>query len=723
MAPEYSEVPTSQPHERSQHPVSPLSSVGSRRQSPFLDRSSPQSVASPAFGRRQDSHMGLLGPNQTPRNTNAGLGVFEPNRRSMIARTPKPWWKKLFRSKWAMLICLAYGVAGALGHHFLYWHLNGREARDQQWWLRLGQFISFNAKAGFVLAVIMAHQQAAWRAVGQQRFSVKTVDALFGAAHDITEIFHTEAWKRCWVVMFLALYFWVSPLVVIFTSATLNVVSRTTSQDTMCPSVRTLNFSHEENNNWRDPNRAGKENLMGLSVSLWNETASPDEDPDYFDYWDSPSKQFSAIAFKVFYGEMAVQKDNVAMDICGAGWNCTTTINFVGPGYKCDQLAKDKDDEVTEWAGVKAPFNVSDFAPLGNHTYWAVADQGEYKGQINSGSGGHPKKDKPYPKNLGAFKTEPIIWLGYAAVDNVTEQHPENRSAPGWDEAYTPTIFACEHYETNYTVNMSWTGGLQTYNVTKRDYLRKVVNTTYLGNNAKDGLLDKTLATPEENYVFPQDIRNYRRTAAYHSIGKKLRDLINGYIQMPTHNSNSEVFTSRLIDRHDYLAVPDFQKKLQEVYEDILISLFSDPQMLAVAWAADPSKQSGVGAGDSDTNYPCMRQRTANQFHYQWEVLFPVYLASFIIATFGVAYGIFAMAQDGVDEQRETTFSSIAGATKGVSLDQKEDRDTKIKCWPVEERPGSRAYEFRVEERPASEIFRPRSTDKNGYSVRASGEA
>ncbi|KAH7131004.1 hypothetical protein EDB81DRAFT_905796 [Dactylonectria macrodidyma] len=687
---------------------------------------SPYTPSSPVFRSRHDSQINpLIQSDRPPQAKMTGRRVLQPSKTSIHAARPPSFWDTLLHSKWSMVICLAIGVAAALGHHFLYWHLDGREAINQQWWLRLGQFISFCAKAAFVLALLMAHSQAAWREVGLRSYSVKAVDSLFGAAHDATELFSREAWKKSWLVMFLAIYVWASPLVVIFSSATLNVVAETKREETMCPSVRTLNFSHEETNDFRYINIPEGQELRSLSFSLWNTTTPSPDDEGHIDYWTKTSDQFASIAYKVLYGKDAIAREDVALEVCGPGWNCSTTINFVGPGYKCEQLASGDDTEIKQFNGTSAPFNLTDIAPRGNLTYFAVADEGDYDPQqINSGEAGIPVDlEPPFPKNLGAFRTEPVIWLGYASVENLTVKHPDlNDGSDEWNKAYEPVVFACDHYELNYTVNLNYTGGLQSYEVVKRDYLHKIVDTKFVrGEDADDGTLDETKAVPEENYVFPADIANYRRTAAYHSMGKQLRDLIHGDIKIPGTITESKVIPSRLIDRHEWLPVPNLQEEVRRLYEDIIISLFSDPQMIAVSWASDASKRSGVAVGGEDTNHPCLRQQTGNFFFYQWQVLLTVYTISLVIATVGVVSGFLAMHKEGFQEQREMSFSSIAESTNGAKIFREVDKDTMIRYVRVDGHGGESVYQFEREDGRYESSSRSDIGDKNRSSVREVG--
>ncbi|KAJ4251510.1 hypothetical protein NW762_011497 [Fusarium torreyae] len=620
-----------------------------------------------------------------------------------------PRWATVLRSKWVMVACLLIGVASATGHHLLYSHLHDRQAESQDWWLRLGQSLSFVAKASFVIAVSMAHQQVVWRAVSQQGYSVHAIDSLFGAAHNAIELFNMEAWRKSWLAMLLAIYIWASPFVVIFTSATLRVVLH---HEKSCFSVRTLNFALDAKKTWSDTKHAEGETVNGGRLSWYQDATVARDDSDSFDYWIEPSEQLNLIASTVIAGGQVLLRENVATDICGQGWDCSTVVKFTGPGYKCQQLAKGINSTIDTFDGQEAPFNLSKLLPIGESTYYTEAKIGEYAvRQINRNSStGRPTP--PFPETLGAFKTEPVIWLGYVTVDNITAVRVKNSSEDGWEYDYTPVISACEHWEIDYSVNFTYTSGLQSYNITRRDYLRKVINTTYVDNSTNDGTYDKTVAQPKENYVFPRDWKNYQRIGAYHTLGKKLRDLLHGNLNPKNYTEHSKIVESKLVRRHEYLPIPNFEAKIRHLYEDLLISLLVDPELLVVAWASEPSKMSGTGNGGQDMEYPCIRRSTDGYFLYRWKVLVTVYAVCFLVAAVGVAYGMMAMWQDGVEELREMTFSSIVEATRRVDLGAQGHKGKRIKAWLIEEGQGGRLYEFRAED--FDEHDRNETSRKNG---------
>ncbi|KAF5659589.1 regulator of G signaling [Fusarium heterosporum] len=101
------------------------------------------------------------------------------------------------------------------------------------------------------------------------------------------------------------------------------------------------------------------------------------------------------------------------------------------------------------------------------------------------------KDGPPTPKDIGAFKNEPMMWIGYARVNDEEAKLPTSGDREGWDKAYTPVF--------NYTY------GVQSYKTKKCDYVRKVVNTTYTSveRSSREGSVMR--AIPESNYMHPDN--------------------------------------------------------------------------------------------------------------------------------------------------------------------------------------------------------------------------
>ncbi|CEI66621.1 hypothetical protein FVEN_g10181 [Fusarium venenatum] len=673
----------------------------------------PSAPHAPGSGRpqpyREDSQASLLMSGDGPRNPpphmpQAGQGPPPP--------TPPhnnkfwDWWHHNWRPSWSMYILVLSGIAFAIGHHFYYDALHGKVANDQQGKLRYGALLAFLSKACFLNAVVLAFRQRVLMMIRRKMLTLATLDSLFAASEDLTALLNWEAWVNAKFAMALTIFIWTSPLIVIFTSYTLTVRPQRKDEMTRCPNARTLNFEHEEVVYWRDPVKVN--NYFETSVSVWNTTAAGDSinktNPNEFDYFTSNSQQFESIALKTAYAQQAIMRPNAPEEICGAGWNCSYTIEFTGPGYKCTNLASGVRADVKKLGNAKCPFDTNALAPLGNYTYYAMLDRGDYENpQIPADIGGRPKQKPPYPKNLGAFRTEPILWFGYAEVDDREKSQPSDPGKGDWYKAYTPTIFGCEHYQTEYKVQLNYTGGVQSHNVTSRKFVKKVIDTTFVpGKKDPDKRLkDRTVAEPEENYVYPQNITDYRLTAAYHAVGSQLRTILNGTTTMPHFIVNSKILQTRLVDRLNYLPVKNFPLEVQRFYEEILISFLSDPQMSAVSWAAKPSNYSGKFKSGKGLDYPCVKWQERNSFFYNYAQLWAVYAISIGITILAVASGVAAMEENAI--MRSLSFSAILAASRASSLDklrweqEAELKSRKIGFGVVADPTGERTYSFGVE--------------------------
>ncbi|KAG4287396.1 hypothetical protein FPRO06_05048 [Fusarium proliferatum] len=623
---------------------------------------------------------------------------------AFMKRRSDDFWKawQVYRHKpWNMCLLVLIGTLFAVGHHLFCLRLNGKEAMNQSLMLRYGTIVAFCAKASLGTAVTIAFHQRAWKVVRNKTARVETIDSIFTANSDIFSLFTWGSIRKAKIGTLLALYCWLTPLVVVLTSETLSVFVGVFEETTTCTSIRTLNFENEEKVYWRNPQKIDDQFLV--SMSLWNSTfdnSVSDFKGEYFDYYTYPSRQVdNFIATKsMLMGEAIVRKES-AVEICGEGWNCSYVINFIAPGYKCEELAYGVNSEVKKLGNATAPFNTSVLAPMGNLTYCAVNDRGEYGNpQMVSYPGGRPKHRPPYPDNFGAFRTEPVMWIGYATVDDLSVPQPETPGTEQWKDAYTPVIIGCEHYEVNYTAQFNYTGGAQFVDIQKREYLRKVVDTTYILERDPDKRLkDRTQAVPESNYILPTNVKKYRRTAAYHSIGFMLRQWLNGTTTMPHYNVNSELLYTRLITPVNYLPIKNFRQGIQSLYEDMIISLFAERSFSVVSWAAN-GKPSGIAKGGPSTAYPCRRERIATFFHYNMAQLLGVYAASIFLAGIGVLLGLQAYLEEGA--MRDMKPSSIIEASRASSLDvlgARQGGGVKIGYGLVHEEAGRSVRSFGVE--------------------------
>ena len=470
---------------------------------------------------------------------------------------------------------------------------------------------------------------------------------------------------------------------VILTGNTLLVEPSTAVFESFCPGVRTLNFTKEEEYEWRDPPRIGQR--YETPLSFVNTTKrSESEPPGWFDYYTEPHPALQQTSMVGAYLEQAVMRKNAQIDTCGSGWNCTFVINFTAPAYKCTELASgvgSKAKNLTQESGSMAPpFDTDIIVPTGKYSYYAFNTGGDYSmtQTENAGIGGIPNTPPPHPKNLGAFRTEPVIWIGYAELTDPSKPAPHGPSSPGWDTAFIPKLFACENYESSYTVRVSYMEGTQLINTTKLTFHRPVINTTFIPHvDANDGTADNVTAVPESNYILPINKAPYRRASAYHSLGLLLRTFLNGTISIDQDRDlvmpivATSAIQTRLIDPHkNYSPRPNLQSLIQPFYEDIILSMLSQPQFTPVVWAAKPDEQTGQAVKDEDGyRFPCSKSRTRIMYKYHARDLWIVYSIAIALALVGVVTGTRAMGDSG-GGLRDTKWSDIVAATRGPALDK-----------------------------------------------------
>ncbi|KAI0152659.1 hypothetical protein GGR57DRAFT_469881 [Xylariaceae sp. FL1272] len=589
--------------------------------------------------------------------------------------------RKLLQHPVTMYLLYLLGILGAISHHLYYNSLDGEPADDQLNKLRYGVVLAFTAKAGLVTAVVISFKQRIWHTMRNKVLSVDALDSLFAATDSFAAMFNVEVYKHAKIAMLLAIFVWGTPLLLVITSTTLTVSMPI--QNGTCLGVQTLNFSQEESNNWRNPTYI--DGFEKIPLSIWNTTApwyvdpfSQEPRPDWFDFYNGPGETYTQLAGYATYSKKPIMRDTPIADICGSGWSCSYTIQFNGPGYNCKEVASGAGSLVQSLGDQKPPegFTTDLLLPNGDSSYNVYALGAEYSKHQVAGEVsyfGKPLSDPPYPKTLGAWRAEPVIWFGY--VMKVADGPlPNNSSVPGWNESFVPKVLACENWETAYTVQFNHTEAGQTIQVKSRQYLHKLINTTWdQSKDAIDGTNDNITAYPASNYVFPASLGLYRRISAFHSLGLVFRSWINGTIySMPINEPIlfTNAIDTKLVDMTPYhLPDSNVPALLQSLFEDMLLSLLSDPQYLAVVWAADPSVKVGQNRTDERFVYPCTKTRNQNVFQYHVLDLWTVYGLAIILAGACVLVGRHAVRANDGGTLRDTKFSTIVAATRERGLD------------------------------------------------------
>ncbi|KAF9876655.1 hypothetical protein CkaCkLH20_06063 [Colletotrichum karsti] len=615
----------------------------------------------------------------------------DSDRYAQTEQSYKPrWWDKgyllqeLWTSSWNMYLFLLVGICFAIGHHVYYRSLEKMIVYndEQLTTLRYGTALAFAAKASLVAAVLLAFREQIWYTCSTKFLRVTTLNDMFAAPETPLSLLNLEFLWKAKIPAALVLYCWLSPLSVILTTSTLIAVPSQEVHNTTCPGVRTLNFRFEDNTNWRNGGKIAS--LDQQSLSWWNETSKDEFDPNFFDYYTSMSDNAKELLQASTYLQRPIFDQDNTFEVCERGWNCTVEISFVGPTYNCSTISRGVGGAEgpgflqQENGKSMIPFNMSMLAPVGNFTYIAQTMHGEYAyPQMDAVfSGGIPKMAPPFPAHLGVFRTEPIIWIGYAEMNksyNATEF--QNRTTDVRNSAaFTPVVIACEHYEANYTAEIAYRDGMQIPTIKSKKLISPIINTTYVPElEANDGTMDKTVAVPQSNYIFPRDLKTYRRTAGYHSMGLFLRRKLNGTIQGAGLKEDSQVLYTSLIDHRFHFVRRNIIPLIEAWYGNLLMSMFARPRFQAVVWAARTDEQTGTrktGFGpESDYLYSCTRSRPAVRYHYRTRILVSVYGILIFLALLGVTAGAVAIRRNG-GVSKGTGFSNIVEATRGPTLDR-----------------------------------------------------
>lgn len=160
---------------------------------------------------------------------------------------------------------------------------------------------------------------------------------------------------------------------------------------------------------------------------------------------------------------------------------------------------------------------------------------------------------------------------------------------------------------------------------------------------------------PAEHHILPgQSPGNYKLVAVYHALGALMRNFLRGEIvnQNPRIVTKSDISETRLLDPKTSYPVPNLMEELQNFFEDMIITLLSEPHLVVA----------------DKTSVDCEKSRTENVYVYMREGLWIGY-AIVVCVTFGfIIIGIWSIYQNGVASG--TTFSRIMVTTRNPTLDR-----------------------------------------------------
>ena len=584
----------------------------------------------------------------------------DPMTERLIAHraTQSARWQIHWRSPALMVFAFFMGIVFALLQHFLYSFLHHRREDDEDKkfrWVLWGRVLAYLSKVAFGGCVVLVFRQRLWRTFRERALTVLSIDQLFGATEDPSLFTNWEAVSNAPVLVVIAMTIWLIPLATIIFSPGALTFGTFLHRESIELAVPTLNFSTESAKDWRYPVKMADNVTKKKSVMYYNTTDKAGTAPGWFDYYDQPSAELVRIALLLAYSNMdhPNARQDARRHACGGRYNCTYEQSFIAPGYQCEDIADD--NRLNE---LNAPFNLSKMAPQGRTAYYAEVNIGDYArpqpGEFQKDNGGVPIG--PALPDLGFLKSEPILWVGYSRNSSIPLS-ADDPLAAAWTHRFDPRIVRCVHMETNYTVK--WRFIEPWFNATtSREHLRPIVNTTITSSSHGGATNAPPAPFPAENFISPRvDIALYKKTAAYHAIGAMFRTFLRGHVDMepplpgPHYTQVHSDVTKTRLTNSDAEPRPHLAAEIEAFYTDLILSLFSAPEMLVI---------------DSELR-TVHRSQLQSSFVYVplrlWQCYAPVILTTLVILVFGLR----TVRQDGTTFS--TGFSRILVTTRNTTLD------------------------------------------------------
>ncbi|KAK3988757.1 hypothetical protein QBC44DRAFT_397734 [Cladorrhinum sp. PSN332] len=503
---------------------------------------------------------------------------------------PKPWYSRIFAAffgrdqdpQWSVhwflpLVMSLFYISGALfavGHHFYY-----------------------------------RSQKGANCTLKKKPLKISTIDAVFVGSQNPIGAFNLEFLTKASSQFLLAAVCWLLPLSAITSPSSLVAVPASSITRERCsdvPAVHFLNYNDYDEGGNLDQ---GKDHLS--QVYYWHH----EESIDVVTY-DMPSFEIESIAAQANPSDGPLLSRNP----CPAGTNCTYSIPFDGPAYRCeDQI--DFDGSTGQTLELFPPRNVLIYSAsliqstqnlngLGIPVEWSNMT----------------KTDPMY----GVFTKSYPIWIGY--VQNTTRPY-KGPNDTMWPYELERKTIKCTLNYAEYDVKLSFRGGRQFVDETNIDHKRPL-------------LLDGEQTSPQN--------KSYDQFSAYHTLGFLFHKFISHEIMQVNASTypwpSSGIAQTALIDKQTYMPLDNFPRLLENKFTDLLLSLLTSQQFSL-----------------NLTDVPCTVERPIQVWQYHPFWLLMTYGIAAGVALLAVATGVYAFVEIGYG--MDTVFSTVLAVTRSKELD------------------------------------------------------
>lgn len=330
-----------------------------------------------------------------------------------------------------MVVLWLAGLALAVGHHTYYVSMDGKNAEDQRWVIRVGTGFAFLVKACFAASLGIAIKQLVWAILRRRFMSLRGIDALFAITTDPAAFFVQDIWLSMPGLVLLAVLLWGIPLAAIVTPAAISVTTLTTQSNQSC-NIPVLNFEKRFDWKYRTPQSAlanYNETIYGLGIRPPLSDYGPDEEGnDVADPWKygGPTPVAEKLLRKVVIGQEILPFPS----ICGP--NCTYETTTPGVGYNCSRIS----------------FNSAEAA---------------------------------YINSTDAYRKSSYIYIGILFNNRqlvaLAEQR-EHRDRPISDDEY----FQCQPHRVTYRINVTFINDIRHLQVIDEEFLERVPWPMFPGN-------------------------------------------------------------------------------------------------------------------------------------------------------------------------------------------------------------------------------------------------
>ncbi|KAB5571774.1 hypothetical protein GE09DRAFT_1185340 [Coniochaeta sp. 2T2.1] len=530
-----------------------------------------------------------------------------------------------------MIFLALGGLFGALGHHLYNVYLDGREVFDAQWPQRWGVALAFFIKMMLGASVQTAFKQRAWLTIKKRPFKVKTLNSIFHACYDPAEFLDKDLFYGAFLPAALALLIWFLPLSAIATPSTLTVQDGNKTAPAVCGNVSVLNFNRENGfdmNVWdRDLDKNG--------LSFWREFDNSTS------FYDGPSMDLRRIFSLAMLSTNPLQPNRQPttenpsgnpvyvnplqpVNPCPSGSNCTYSVTFSGPSYKCEER-----DEF----GGNTKLKKSQLVPNGDLLYISYSSYEE-------DDIGRPLDwniTMPDYNNTGIWRNEPTLWFGYVWNTSIPATAED---AKLWDTdkfryKMEQHVLECTLYNATYHFGLGFFSslmGVQNFSIVPHRPLH----------------VDGEIMAPW--------MPTYMEYSGFHGTGFLYRDLLKGNLTQPSDDdwatTHTDISQTDIADPGTGLPHErDFAPYVEAGFQSIFLSMQSDVKQYA----------------QTNTTLAC--EVTSRVLVWKYN---PLWLAvSYFVAvglTFAaVGVGLHAMVANGY--AMETNFSTFLTTTRNPELD------------------------------------------------------